>query len=142
MRCFVIDGIEKIKEEMDVISRLDVFNPAEMELSTEFHSYDLNARIDAAFNSATRLLKVAKVQLEQESFAHLEFSVHKLRSLFLAVGCDRLSFLFEKIYKNLSKINVVYLRELFSIAYNEFDAASEAVMTYLQASVAPSALQA
>ena len=127
---------------MDVISRLDIFNPAEMELSNEFHSYDLNERIEFAFDSATRLLRVAKVQLEQESFAHLEFSVHKLRSLFLAVGCDRLSFLFEKIYKNLSKINVVYLRELFAIANREFDAASDAVEDFLLAGATPSMLQA
>ena len=118
-------------EELHILARLDAFDPSEIRESVDFHGSDINERIDVTVTEASRLLRTAKIQLEHEEFTHLEYSVYRLRSIFLTIGCHRLAFLFERIFRNLSKIRIDYLRELFGVVSEEFVAATRAIKDFL-----------
>ncbi len=135
----MVDFQQKISDEIAVVERLDSFNPSEIESCLEFGDVTVDSKLDLVVDEAKQLMRIIKVQLEYENFTLLEYAVHKLRGLFISSGCQRLAFLFEKIYGNLTKIRVEYLRYLYAASMKEFERAQISISIYLAGRFDPTA---
>ncbi len=123
MAANTIENPKKIDED-SILRRLEVFDPSEVRWSKDFQNIPVSERLVSSFAEGGQLIRVAKIQLEKEDFVNLEYSVHKLKTLFISIGCHKLSYLFERIFRNLSKVRIDYLRNLFEAVKAEFQSAA------------------
>ncbi len=122
---------EKKLELDETMSRLESFDPEEVIKSLEFYGTPVPARISQKIDLAIQLFKDAKIQLENENFTILEYAVHKLRGIFTTIGCQKLAYLFERIYRNLNKIKIDTLRLLFTTVSTEIESAQSAIAEFV-----------
>ena len=118
--------------EAEALARLDIFDHKELLSSLEFDNRIISHRLSITIDAASQLMKEAKIQLESENITFLEYAVHKLRGIFTTIGCQRLAFLFEKMYWNLTKVKIDYLRDLFYTVNQEFVFARKAIADFLK----------
>jgi hypothetical protein len=123
---------EKKLELDETMSRLESFDPEEVIKSLEFYDAAVPARIEQTVELAIQLFKDAKIQLENENFTILEYAVHKLRGMFTTIGCQRLAYLFESIYRNLNKVKIETLRLLFAAVSSELVSAQHAITKFIE----------
>ena len=121
-----------IHEPCCTLCRLDVFDPTELIHFSESQGTPIASSTTSYIAIATQLLKEARLQLEKENLPLLEYAVHKLRGIFTTIGCHRLAFLFEKMEKNLTRVKLDYLRDLFGDVTDEFKSAQRAINDYIK----------
>ena len=115
-----INDVKAIVDEENVLARLDTFDPMELLFLIENSTGGFKETFRSAIKDLRLLLQAAEAQLQLENIPALEYMVHKLRGNFLSLGCDRLAYLCERIYRNLRANNLDYIQNRFKLLNDEF----------------------
>lgn len=67
----------------------------------------------------SEMAKVAKLQVEYEEYSHLEYTLFRIHGLARALGLNRVAFVAERLQKNLTSLEIDYLRDMTNIAQHE-----------------------
>ncbi|NRA69341.1 MAG: hypothetical protein HRU19_33030 [Pseudobacteriovorax sp.] len=113
-----------VKNCMERLERLEVYSRTsgrDLHISAEFY-----ARAQKTFQYITSAFDYAKTQFKLVNLPVLESVIFKLRDLFTSLGCDRLSYLFECIFENLSLTRLKVVEGLLDVGEHEIRLACKA----------------
>lgn len=115
---------------LETLSSLPVFDPQELSDSCEIDIFRDKSEIAAYLDAARSLIREAQPQIGEENVHIREYMVHRLRSISMTMGCPRLSFLLEGMTVQKDFSTKSWHQRINDIR-EEFDQASEAIMTFL-----------